>query len=144
MLGFEKSLFSSKILGEERKTRKHSSLTVRVTCEGWCREPSVAWALLSTPALLAARGIGVTVTVRLARLFCVPPAHFLGKERETARSLIVCKKQSKCELLLSTIQHWSDTHFCPTIVRQSLFSMSDCDLSRCRVSRVPCRLCLKF
>lgn len=50
------------------------------------RAVSSMGALLSTPALLAARGIGVTVTVRLARLFCVPPPPPFSRKRERDRS----------------------------------------------------------
>ena len=57
----EQSLFSSKILGKERKTSKRGSVTVSVTWERRCLEPLVAWALrdarLPTPMLIVARGI---------------------------------------------------------------------------------------
>ena len=41
-LDFEKSLFSSKIRGDERKTSKRASKTVKVRSERRCRQPQIA------------------------------------------------------------------------------------------------------
>ena len=75
VLDCEQSLFSSKIRGKERKTRKHASVTVSVTPNAHATSGS------------RHRRSQVTLTVTLAGyLFCVL-SHGFSRKRETAGSL---------------------------------------------------------